>query len=416
MNWLKILNVVSAITLTIMLTSCTNVKAPKTLFITFGAGEDNFKDESKQIKMFLNKYTGAFQRSNPDINVVWINYKENRIFDQIKNDSALNLGPDVIITEQHFADRLLENDLSITLPNQQYLDEIYGPRIQSLAKKNNEYTYAPWLISTQVACFNNTTIKKSPDTIEGLKKLSAKGKKIGLSSSPYELIWTAGSTGAIAELSSIGVKTGTTKTYPAIQKWLQWLQKAALYQNVYFHEDSRELSKRLKSKELDWVTCWSEQLEDLKKFLGNRLGVAALPNGSTSKALPTQSIYGFSLGQNSSKNQQTMAIKMIKTAVNTISQRKIELDDSGLLAANHSVAIPSQSSKTLNALNISFNEQSKHYSKEWPGIMRWYLPEQRNSKNYGKRYEQLRRTLTELTDGYLDINEAMQIITTTPTN
>ena len=120
-----------------------------------------------------------------------------------------------------------------------------------MAKKNNEYTYAPWLISTQVACFNNTTIKKSPDTIEGLKKLSAKGKKIGLSSSPYELIWTAGSTGAIAELSSIGVKTGTTKTYPAIQKWLQWLQKAALYQNVYFHEDSRELSKRLKSKELD---------------------------------------------------------------------------------------------------------------------------------------------------------------------
>jgi hypothetical protein len=44
------------------------------------------------------------------------------------------------------------------------------------------------------------------------------------------------------------------------------------------------------------------------------------------------------------------------------------------------------------------------------------LPEQANSENYGNRYSQLSRTLTELTDGYLDINEALNIITTTQTN
>ena len=111
-----------------------------------------------------------------------------------------------------------------------------------------------------------------------------------------------------------------------------------------------------------------------------------------------------------------MAIKLIKTAVNDIAQRKIELGDSGFLAANQNVAIPPQSSKTLVALNTSFNEQSKHYSKKWPGVVRWFLPEQGNSKNYGKRYNQLQRTLIELTDGYLDINEALKIITTSQTN
>jgi hypothetical protein len=252
--------------------------------------------------------------------------------------------------------------------------------------------------------------------MKGLETLSASGKKIGLSSQLYDLIWTAGSTGAIAELSSIGDKTATAQTYPATQRWLQWLQKAALYQNIYFHENSRELSNKLKSKELDWITCWGEQLRDLKKSLGNNLGVAALPNGTASKAFPTQRIYGFSLGKNSSRKQQTMAIKLIKTAVNAVSQRKIVLSDSGFLAANQNVAIPPQSSKTLVALNTSFNEQSKHYSKEWPGVVRWFLPEQGNSKNYGKRYSQLQRTLIEITDGYLDINEALKIITTTQTN
>ena len=402
--------------LAILLTSCTKLKAPQTLFITFGAGEKNFKGESEQIRTRLNKFTGAFQRLNPDINVVWINYKINKIFDQIKSDSALDLGPDVLITTQYGAAQYLANDLTTELPNKRHFDETYSPRVQSIARTNNEYIYAPWLISTQIACFNNTTIEKSPDTIEGLEKLSASGKKIGLSSDPYELIWTAGTIGAVAEFSSIGDKTDTAQTYPATQQWLQWLQKAAIYQNIYFHQDSRELGKKLKNKELDWVTCWGEQLEDLKQSLGNSLGVAALPNGSKSKAFPTHVIYGFSLGKNSSQNQRIMAIKLIKTAVNPIAQRKIELDNTGLLAANQNVEIPPHSSKTLHALSTSFNEQSKHYSKEWPGVVRWLLPEPKNSKNFGKRYGQLRRTLTELTDGYLEIDEAMKIITTTSTN
>ena len=105
MHWLKIFNTVAAGSLTILLTSCTNLTAPKTLFVTFGASEENFKDDSEQIRTVLNKYTEAFQRLNPDTNVVWINYKANRILEQITKDSALNLGPDVVITEQYFADQ-----------------------------------------------------------------------------------------------------------------------------------------------------------------------------------------------------------------------------------------------------------------------------------------------------------------------
>ena len=403
MRWLKNINRVAAGSLAILLTSCTNIKAPKTLFITFGADKKSFKNDTTQIRSFLNKNTEAFQRSNPDTKIVFITYQSNRFLNQIARDSDLNLGPDLVITEQFTTPELLARNLITTLPDQQYFNEIYSPRIQSKAKTHQGYTFAPWLIDTQIACFNNTEIEKSPGTIKELEALSASGKKIGLASNYGELIWTAGTQGAVSELSSLGRANSTDQPYAAVQKWLQWLQTAALYQNISFHDDSRALSARLKKNELDWVTCWGNQLEDLKTTMGNSLGVAALPNGTTSKALPVFKIYGFALGKNSSQTQRTMAMKFIKTNVNDIAERKIQLDDIGYLAANKNVSIPPESSKKLATLNISFNEQSKSYLEEWPGL-----------EQYFKQNPQLGKTIGDLIDGYLGVNEALKTITTTP--
>lgn len=402
--------------LTVLLTSCTAIKAPKTLFITFGVSETRFRDESEELRIVLDRLFEKFKRSNPDTNLVYINYKSKNIFKQIERDNALSLGPDLVITEQFSAPRYSAHGLTTILPNQQDFDTIYSPRIQAATKTNNEYTFAPFLISTQIACFNRTTIKKSPSTIDELKKISASGKKIGLSSVLYELIWTAGTQGAISELSSLGSESASGSTYPAIQKWLQWIDSAALYKNISFHKNSRDLVEKLKNNDLDWVACWGEQLEDLEKTMGNNLGVSALPNGTTSKAFPTNRIYGFALGKNSSPIQREMAMKFIKANINRIAQRKLQLDDTGLLAVNQNVSIPPESSKRLMAINTSFHEQRQNYSKEWSGILKWLIPEAENSKNRGKRYAQLSRTLTDFTNGYIDIDEAVNIITNNRTN
>ena len=403
--------------LAILLTSCASIKAPKTLFITYDVGEENFKEESAQTRIVLDKFFERFKKSNPDINLVYIDYKSRNFYGQIEKDNTLDLGPDLVIVNQFNSTELIARRLTSDLPKQQFFDSVYSPRMQADAKINNKYTYAPFAISTQIACFNRTTIKKSPSTIDELKKISASGKKIGLSSDLYQLIWTAGTQGAIAELSSIGRQRASNPTYPAIKKWLQWIETAALYQNISFHENQRELSNKLKNNELDWVTCHGIQLGDLKKTMGHSLGVSALPNGTTSKAFPTHITYGFSLGKNSSQTQREMAMKFIKANVNAIAQRKLELDDEdGLLAANRNVSIPPESSRRLAALNTSFYEQRQDYAKEWPGILQWFETEKRSSKNFGKRYPQLRRTLTDFTNGYLDIHEALQILTVPQTN
>ena len=403
---LKTFNRLLAGSLAILLSSCASLKAPRTLFITYAIDGEDFRAETTQVRSLLNKYTEAFQRSNPDVNVVFINYKSKNFYDQVARDSSLNLGPDLVITNQFSAPELLARDLIMTLPSQQDFDAIYNQPIQSVAKTKAGYLFAPWLINTQIACFNKTKIKDPPSTIQELEELSASGKRFGLAANLFELRWTAGTQGAISEFSSLGRGITLNQAYPGIQAWLQWLQRAALYKNISFHESFRELSLKLKNNQLDWITCWGgAALEDLKKTMGNKLGVAALPNGSSSKAYPTQGFYGFSLGKDSSQSQRTMALKLIKSNVNVIAQRKIQLDDLGLLAANQNVSIPPEISKIQSAINTSYNEQSQSYSKEEPGL-----------QSYGERYGDPSKTIADLIDGSLDVDEALKILTTPQTN
>ena len=418
-HWLRTFSSAIAGVLTISLSSCSSLKAPNTLFITYAVNINNFKDDKAQVELFLEKHTEAFQRSNPETQIIYITYPFRKLIEQITLDSRLNLGPDLIIVSGVSGIRppeLRDGNLTSILPDKQYFDAIYNSQIQSTAKENGDYSFAPWIVSTQLACFNNTKIKKSPNTIQELEELSASGYKVGLASRPGDLIWSAGTQGAIAELSSIdGQITGVQQQYPAIRGWLEWLRKAALYQNIYF-EPQELLLENFKNDKLDWVTCKSEHIRNLRDKMGNTLSFAALPNGSKAKAAPVIITYGFALGKNSSPAQRRMALKFIKTNVNTIAQRKLQLSNTGFLAANQNVSIPPKSSRELNALNTSLNEQSKFYSKEWPGVYRWIGALEKNSQRSAYRYKQLISALSELTDGYLSVNEAFKIITSTTTN
>jgi len=165
------------------------------------------------------------------------------------------------------------------------------------------------------------------------------------------------------------------------------------------------LSLKLQNNELDWITCWGGFFEDPKKTMGNNLGVAALPNGSRSKAFPPPIFYGFSLGKNSSQSQRTTALKFIKSNVNIVAQRKIQLDDLGFLAANQNVSISPEISKIQSAINTSYNKQWQSYSKEEPGL-----------QSYFERYGNPSKTIADLIDGSLDVDEALKILTTPQTN
>ena len=102
----EILSRLSVGLLTISLFGCSGAKAPKTLFITYGIDESNFKDDQPQIQKFFDKNIKAFQRSNPETHLVYITYPSSEITKQISKDSDLNLGPDLVVTDVSLAGNL----------------------------------------------------------------------------------------------------------------------------------------------------------------------------------------------------------------------------------------------------------------------------------------------------------------------
>ena len=176
------------------------------------------------------------------------------------------------------------------------------------------------------------TIETSPKTTEDLEALSASGKKIGLASNPFELIWTAGTQGAIAELSSPWKDKRRGQTYPAIRKWLQWLQQAALYQNISFHKDThiRTDSHEVQRQRTRLGDMLGQPTSRTQTSNGEQTRRRPTPQWSNHKATTSFWLFWIFSRENSSSTQRRMAMKFIRTNVNPIAQRKLQLDNSRL--------------------------------------------------------------------------------------
>ena len=137
-HWLRTFCSAIAGGLTITLSSCSGFRVPNTLFITYGASDNNFKDARADVRFFMEKYTEAFQRSDPDTRIIYITYPNSEFMKQISLDSSLNLGPDLIMVtgiNGILTQKFLAENVITTLPDKGYFDAFYNPQIQYTATK-----------------------------------------------------------------------------------------------------------------------------------------------------------------------------------------------------------------------------------------------------------------------------------------
>ena len=66
-------------------------------------------------------------------------------------------------------------------------------------------------------------------------------------------------------------------------RWLHWLEHASYQQNIRFLNDQRILRQALVAGDLDWITCWSGSLRKLSEIMGEKLALAPLPKGPSTK-------------------------------------------------------------------------------------------------------------------------------------
>lgn len=403
----RFINTITAATtlLTILLSGCASANKPaNTLYIAYSIPDNDFTQSSKErIEKQLSLRTQLFLRTNPNTRVVTVAYKDSQLQHQITEDSQLNLGPDVILAVDYQLQNLYQDSLISAFPNSSVWAQQYSDVLRSLSTVDNKLAFAPYGIFPQVSCYNNKAIKQPPKTIQELVKLGASGIRIGLSTATSEIFWTAGSIGAIPDISSLVNTKNQNKPQPKIKEWITWLRQAALYQNISFYRQNSELVNELAANNVDWISCHSFDIVRLREEMGEQLSIATLPNGVQTKAFAWPIVLGYGLGTDSSPTQRELALSYVKANTNAVGQRRVMMLTEDFLPANKAVDIPNQSSQTLKANNDSWNEQSLSYLKQWPLIIQ-YLDKSQNYLEFGK-------TLTKLTSGNISVDDAVQALT-----
>ena len=388
-----------------LLSGCSSANKPaNTLYIAYSIPDNGFTQSSKEYtEEQISLRTQLFLKTNPNTRVVTVAYKDSQLQHQITEDSQLNLGPDVILAVDSHLRNLYQDSLISAFPNSSVWAQQYSDVIKGISTVDNTLSFAPYGIYPQVSCYNNKAIKQPPKTIQELVNLGASGIRIGLSTATNEIFWTAGSIGAIPDISSLMSKTNQNKLKPKIKEWITWLRQAALYQNISFYRQQSELVKELAANNVDWISCSSGDILILREEMGEQLSIATLPNGVQTKAFAWPYLLGYGLGTDSSPTQRSLALSYVKANTNAVGQRRVMLRTEAYLPANKAVDIPNQSSQTLKANNDSWNNQSLSYLKLWPMIIQYLETEQDHLA--------VNKTLTELTSGTISVDDAVQALT-----
>ncbi len=335
---------------------------PVMLFVAV-AVQDESNLTSDNAALFRERFQELikdFRRIHPNVMVQPALYPEGQLRQQLQIRDRAGLGPDLILTGAESANTLLRAGLVDPMPNTPQLRDASSPELrQRLTNRRGQLAGQPMVLFPQLACYDRRQLATPPTTISGLLKTSAAGVPVGLPMDLRQLLWTAGTFGAVPGLyeAAMGRQPSPLQT-AQIRHWLSWLQEASDQQRFSFQPDQTSLRHSLSKGSVAWVSCSSGELDLLRATMGNRLGVATLPNGDAHPATPVDRLRVLALGRNSSPIQRQMSLALIEFSVGPLVQRNLTLESLSFLPSNPHVRIPVQSSGVLQAM-VDSRQQSR---------------------------------------------------------
>ena len=330
---------------------------PDVLYLAIATNPDQTIDGEvlEAYRERLGLLESGFKALHPNTRFQFALYPWNRIEAAMQHRTGAGLGPDLLLVNGMTAIRLLEAGLSDPYPMTPEQAKNFEPaELDRLRDRHGRLAGLPVLLNTQLACFNSTRLRQAPRTMGELLTISAKGHPIGLSLNVYELIWSAGSLGALPALNQAATGQMPSKeSLNGLERWLAWLQNANTYQRITFYPDQEATDREFQAGRLDWIPCQSTALNRLRSKLGSALAVAPLPSGEGGEASPLNQLRLFALGKNSSGAGRAQALAFANFSITPLSQRNLSLGSQTVLPANRFVGIPTNSSKTLAAMAVA---------------------------------------------------------------
>ncbi len=262
-------------------------------------------DDYSRIRAILEDLVEQLQDVDESIQVQVALYGRRNFVNEIERQTQSGFGPDIIVTDSETTLNLYNKGLITPIdakPNQ--YKNIPKYLFNLIKAKDGKYVGQPVSQYVQVACYNKDKIKSPPATLEELNNES-EDLTFGLALQLKDLYWSTEAFNAeeAIEQSLLG-KTPSQNQTQDLTNWLTWLKAASYQQNIRFLNDQTSLRRALINDQLDWITCWSTSLNELRDKMKDKLGVAGLPKGPSKALRATTKLSVWSLGKNSSAIQR----------------------------------------------------------------------------------------------------------------
>ena len=341
MGLIRIQHLALGIALTALTAGCSSWRPPVVIKVvrTINNSETISSKDYERLREVTEDAIDHIRSVDPTIRPQLTLSSQKNFVDEIEDQTRSGFGPDLLITD---------SDTTLELYKRNLIDPIDISRedradtpsylFDLVTAKDGKLVGRPVNQFVQLACFNKERLPSPPQTLEQMEQASEENN-FGMALQLKDLFWSAESFDAGEAMEAALAKLPPDAERQAnVTHWLQWLENASYQQNIRFLNDQRTLRDALVAGELDWITCWSSSLRELREQMKDKLALAPLPKGPSTKLKAATKLQVWALGRNSSPTQREKALVMIDFITKPWAQKTYALAGRNSLPVNRKAA------------------------------------------------------------------------------
>ena len=341
MGLIRIQHLALGIALTALTTGCSSWRPPVVIKVvrTINNSETISSKDYERLREVTEDAIDHIRSVDPTIRPQLTLSSQKNFVDEIEDQTRSGFGPDLLITD---------SDTTLELYKRNLIDPIDISRedradtpsylFDLVTAKDGKLVGRPVNQFVQLACFNKERLPSPPQTLEQMEQDSEENN-FGMALQLKDLFWSAESFDAGEAMEAALAKLPPDAERQAnVTHWLQWLENASYQQNIRFLNDQRTLRDALVAGELDWITCWSSNLRELREQMKDKLALAPLPKGPSTKLKAATKLQVWALGRNSSPTQREKSLVMIDFITKPWAQKTYALAGRNSLPVNRKAA------------------------------------------------------------------------------
>ena len=341
MGLIRIQHLALGIALTALTAGCSSWRPPVVIKVvrTINNSETISSKDYERLREITEDAIDHIRSVDPTIRPQLTLSSQKNFVDEIEDQTRSGFGPDLLITDSDTALELYKRNLvdPIDISREDRADTP-SYLFDLVTAKDGQLVGRPVNQFVQLACFNKERLPSPPQTLEQMEQASEENN-FGMALQLKDLFWSAESFDAGEAMEAALAKLPPDAERQAnVTHWLQWLENASYQQNIRFLNDQRTLRDALVAGELDWITCWSSNLRELREQMKDKLALAPLPKGPSTKLKAATKLQVWALGRNSSPTQREKALVVIDFITKPWAQKTYALAGRNSLPVNRKAA------------------------------------------------------------------------------